>query len=304
MGDTTNISWTDATFNPWIGCTKVAPGCQNCYAERDMDHRHGRVKWGPNGQRSRTTDANWRKPISWNKSHRRVFCASLCDVFESWSGPIVDHHGDRLWVSDQEPGRYCEEKGEYLPDEQANIDNGVFRPATMDDLRADLFRLIDKTHLLDWQLLTKRPENIRRMWQGRHRNNVWLGTSISDQATAERKIPALLENAGLGRHLFVSAEPLLGPIDVREWRGHIDWLILGGESGPAARPCDAQWIIDAVEQCRGTNTQVFVKQLGQNPVNLPKHPECLTDEWIKDRAGANPTEWPAQFRVQQFPVPF
>lgn len=103
MAENSHISWTDNTFNPWMGCTKVSPACQHCYAERDMDHRYGKVSWGPNGNRVKTSEANWRKPLRWNReatdSGKRlyVFCASLADVFEDWKGPIVNAAGQTLY---------------------------------------------------------------------------------------------------------------------------------------------------------------------------------------------------------------
>lgn len=141
MGDVTKIQWADHTFNPWIGCTKVHAGCTNCYAEADMGTRRKRVTWGPHGTRSKTSEANWRKPVAWNKNsiawecpvcgfiastpdvspfrkgcrpgccpndgealketRARVFCASLADVFEEWEGPIVDHTGCGLYLCDR-----------------------------------------------------------------------------------------------------------------------------------------------------------------------------------------------------------
>jgi protein gp37 len=254
MAENSKISWTTHTFNPWIGCTKVAPGCANCYAEADMDKRRGRVKWGPNGTRSRTTDNYWRKPIKWQKeavravsawetfvaqghsreslieqgftppSRPRVFCASLADVFEDWQGEI---------------------QGGGKDDGILAIDDNRSRLLTMDDMRADLFRLIDATPNLDWLLVTKRPENIRRMWpENRHtftandsqrytyRSNVWLLTSVSDQATADAMIPELLKARDLVPVLGVSAEPLLGPIDASRWTTKpAEWLATCKEQG-------------------------------------------------------------------------
>ena len=103
MAENSKIEWTDHTFNPWMGCTKVSPACTNCYAERDFDHRYKKVKWGPTGTRVVTSDANWRKPLKWNRDaeglpvRHRVFCASLADVFEDWDGEMLDHNGNRLF---------------------------------------------------------------------------------------------------------------------------------------------------------------------------------------------------------------
>ena len=343
MGETTKIQWTHHTFNPWIGCAKVAPGCEHCYAEADMDKRRGRVKWGVNGTRSVTSDAYWRQPIRWNKQaeseggRRRVFCASLADVFE-------DREELTLW-------------------------------------RSGLFDVIDETPNLDWLLLTKRPENIQRMWpqiprnkeplyvgnidQPPWRHNVWLGTSISDQATGDKAIPKLLKCRDLSPVLFLSADPLLGPVDMTPYIGGrsyrcqcgfhqteneliftggdtysctkcrerceigatIDWVIIGGESGPQARPCDIGWVTDLVRQCRQAGVAPFVKQLGPKPYWNGNHPECNQTlprqhtpeqkaEFIEalgeyfdhihalpvlDKKGGDMNEWPESLRVREFP---
>jgi protein gp37 len=149
MGEYSKIEWCDHTFNPWIGCQKVSPGCDHCYAEAMMDHRYKKVQWGPHGERKRTSEQYWKKPIQWNaqartfrkeNGHRpRVFCASLADVF--------DNQVASSW-------------------------------------RNDLFALIRKCNKLNWLVLTKRPENIEKMlpsdW-GDGYSNVWLGTTAEDQ---------------------------------------------------------------------------------------------------------------------------
>lgn len=305
MSDITGISWTDSTFNPWIGCAKVHLGCTNCYAEADFDKRRHVAEWGVNGTRVVTSDANWRKPLKWNRDaerdgvRRKVFCASLADVFED-------------------------------------------RPELVEP-RKRLFELIDATPHLDWQLLTKRPENIRRMLTPikshgtgpyiRRWPNVWLGTSVSDQETANKAIPELLKCRDLSPVLFLSAEPLVGPIDVSpyiggrsyeckcgfhrteaellfrggdDWQcadcmmlcsvgGTLDWVIVGGESGLNARPCNAKWISQIVDQCAPTHVACFVKQFGSNAV-AGEHAMSF-----KDKKGGDPSEWERRFRVQQFP---
>lgn len=335
MGEQTKIEWCDHTWNPWIGCAKVHTGCVNCYAEADMANRRKRVVWGENGTRSVTSDAYWKRPKKWNRDaekdrvRRRVFCASLSDVFED-------------------------------------------RPELV-SWRDGLFELIDDTPWLDWQLLTKRPENIARMWQSwwdmtvknatqpspiemRFRKNVWLGTSVSNQATADKAVPELLKCRDLSPVLFLSCEPLIGPVDLsehsywqcpfcrvagtHEWsqcREHgpmifasgIDWVIVGGESGPKARPCSPLWISSLVNQCGTNGIPCFVKQLGQNcvtrndsfgceseyPGNFPedmgvehnihgileKYQGADCRVRFSDKKGGNPDEWPPALRVRQFP---
>lgn len=326
MAEITKIQWTDHTFNPWIGCSKVHAGCTHCYAEADMDHRRGRVKWGPHGTRSRTSESYWRGPIKWNKAaqssfathhlepyvddsdgggpecqschaptsaHRqRVFCGSLCDVFEDWKGTIIDHEGEEITKGRVE--RYVAASGAVRM---------IQEMLTMDDLRAELFALIDATPFLTWQLLTKRPENVLKMWAGGRRENVWLGTSISDQETADAAIPNLHQCRGLASKLFLSAEPLLGTIrlqhdydgeKVRNWLGEdssIDWVIIGGESGNQARECRVGWIRDLKDECQENGVACFVKQLGK----VTTHPA------IVHAKGGDPSEWPSDLRVREFP---
>lgn len=487
----TKIEWANHTFNPWMGCTKVSPACANCYAERDMDKRLGKVAWGPSGNRVITSEANWQKPIKWNRtagelpSHivkpcsqpieympvprPRVFCASLADVFEDWQGVMHDHQGYQLCLHPSEPDRFVP----IIPGVQELTAEEIakgWRRVTMDDVRGRLFRLIDKTPNLDFLLLTKRPENIRRMWahvesskrknchrcgkrwrdrnglsgavlataktdlgqvesmhqksavqasasgnekqaglptdschvgqeedlrigsptglapnerphsQGhddqsqernqdrqptgepgashneraedtRHRsvecrsqstegieapqdqvdreghpsdpissnerrnaqghrvrlrhegesdwchcespdvetrltarNNVWIGTSAENQEQADKRIPELLKCRDLSPVLFLSCEPLLGPVDLNQsWKVHrgdgwklnrnqyaaecptsgIDWVIAGGESGPEARQSNPEWFRLLRDECLVAGIPYHFKQWGE-----------------------------------------
>lgn len=224
MAEFTTISWTDHTFNPWIGCTKVSDACINCYAEAMMDHRYHRVDWG--GERKLTSAANWRLPIRWNKSakedsvRRRVFCASLADVFDN-----------------QVPDRW----------------------------RSDLWNLIDRCPALDWMLLTKRPQNIKKMlpsgWPWPH---VWLGTTTENQIEADRRLPTLLMIPAAVH--FASVEPQLEAIDLNGYLTNgLDWIIVGGESGSGYRSFDQDWARSLRDQCRNAGAAFFMKQLGGYP---------------------------------------
>lgn len=234
MGDTTEIEWCDHTFNPWIGCMRVSPLCDNCYAATMADTRFGWAEWGGPGTgigtRTRTSEANWKKVRTWDRkaaaSGQRpfVFCASLADVFDNAVEP--------QW-------------------------------------RADLFDLIRQTPNLVWLLLTKRPQNILRMTQacGGLPSNVALGASAGIQKEVVANGALLVE---LKRRLdplfvFLSAEPLLESIDLTVVPdfGEIDWVIVGGESGRGARPMDLQWARDIRMQCELTGSTVFnFKQVG------------------------------------------
>lgn len=241
MTENTKIEWADHTFNPWVGCTAISPACDFCYA-RTWAKRTGHPElW--EGERRRTSEANWREPLKWNRNHeaffaahgrrQRVFCASLADVF--------DNQVDLAWL-------------------------------------IDLWALIKATPHLDWMLLTKRPQNIPGRllgdW-GLGYPNVWLGTTVENQDQACRRIPALLTvNA---RVRFLSCEPLLGPLTVEKIVPHgapmgfmypldsarrIHLVIAGGESGGKCRPMHPDWARALRDQCQATGTAFFFKQWG------------------------------------------
>jgi protein gp37 len=325
MAENSKIEWTTHTFNPWRGCTKVHAGCTNCYAEQLSGRNPGTLgTWGPNGTRVVAAEAAWREPLKWNRAaekageRHRVFCASLADVFEDWQGPMHDHHGEIL-----------EEDGDAYPRNRVLID----------DVRARLFALIDATPNLDWLLLTKRPENVRRMWphatdsygktifdtEGdpliEKRENVWIGTSVSNQPTADEAIHYLMDCEGLSPVLFLSAEPLIEPIDFRlpyirfpdgtvKSTSVIDWVIVGGESGPKARPCNVEWIRSIQEQCKAAGVPCFIKQLGSKAWDWSPHADGLggvtggggtVRYGTEDKKGGDWNEWPESLRVREFP---
>ena len=241
MAETTGISWTDATFNPWIGCAKVSPGCDHCYAEVSTPSRTMQIVWGPTEARKRTSAGNWNLPLRWNAAHaqfhkqhgrrRRVFCASLADVF--------DNRADPQW-------------------------------------REDLWALVRATPNLDWLMLTKRMGNVASMlpsdW-GNGYSNIWLGISVVNQVEADREIPKLLAIPAKVR--WLSMEPLLGPVtceglfanprnarDTTNALEEINWVVVGGESGAHARPMRAEWVETLRDQCAVVGVPFFFKQWG------------------------------------------
>lgn len=344
----TSIEWTDATWNPVTGCTKVSAGCKHCYAERvfprayagktvmaESPERFGdRVNLDKITRQRRFTDVMTHpdrldQPLRWRKP-RRVFVNSMSDLF----------HDD-------------------VPD----------------DFIAQVFTVMARALQHTFQVLTKRPERMRewfadsaweRVCQSVITNkvlfkdgedldwplpNVWLGVSVEDQATADQRIPLLLETPAAVR--FVSYEPALGPVDFSAHGAHalplswtysagqgdhhpsgdgrggwwsdlghlpgeppnVDWIIVGGESGPKARPFDVQWARDTIRQCRASGVACFVKQLGANPFDV--EPLHYTDKRdadggpivdggpfpirLKHRAGGDMAEWPEDLRVRQTP---
>ena len=227
MGENSKIEWTTHTFNPWIGCQKVSPGCDHCYAEA-LATRYGWVTWGPHGDRKRTSEANWRKPRQWAKAARlsgerpRVFCASLADVFDN-----------------QVPTQW----------------------------RTDLFDLIAATPEMDWLLLTKRPENLRRMFPNGPWPNIWLGTTAEDQSRYDLRWAKLREIITVPVR-FISYEPAIGPmLPANDPDDMPDWIICGGESGRGARMMQPQWAYDLRERCKTMGIYFFMKQMtGKTPI--------------------------------------
>ena len=230
------------------------------------------------------------KPV--RAARPRVFCASLGDVFEDWSGPMTNSKGRILNAGPNGDGTWNK-------DDWWICDHTDSPRITMVDVRRRLFALIDATPNLDWLLLTKRPENIRNMWPYRQspagnghlpctvRHNVWIGATADNQEQADKRIPELLKCRDLSPVLFLSCEPLLGPVDLNcvddgstiyepltgEWeflngkevgRGkNIDWVIAGGESGPNARPSHPDWFRSLRDQCEVADVPFFFKQWGE-----------------------------------------
>lgn len=228
MGEITAIEWCDATFNAWLGCTKVSPACDNCYAEALMDIRYGRVKWGAGEDRVRTTPSNWAKPKTWNAKAVRdgtrpfVFCSSLSDVF--------DNEVDPLW-------------------------------------RSDLFALIEATPALVWLLLTKRIGNVEKMTDPERGNpclpgNVAIGSTMANLEEYDRDRMKLWQVKINREPLFTfgSFEPLLGPISLCKYAP--DWIIVGGESGQNARPMQLSWARDMQRQAAELGRVFNFKQVG------------------------------------------
>jgi protein gp37 len=251
VGENSKIEWTHHTFNPWWGCVKVSPACKNCYAET-FAKRTGHVVWGVTAPRRFFGEKHWNEPLKWNREaeaageRRRVFCASMADVFERHAVSDVD---------DQ-----------------------------MREERTRLGRLIEETPWLDWLLLTKRPENVIEMipahWTAEFPSNVWLGTTVESQEYTWR-IRDLMTHRRRARVLFLSVEPLLGPIDLEpflqyppmtegykmafgatEWRG-IDWVIVGGESGANAKPMHPEWVRQIRDDVKDSDAAFHFKQWGE-----------------------------------------
>ncbi len=357
MAAGSNIEWTDATWNPTRGCTRVSPGCVNCYAERqairhawskpgsaDEDGSgvsyppergafHGLVRSTPNGPRwtgkVRLVKEALDLPLRWREP-RRIFVDSMSDLFHE---EITDEEIDRVFGV------------------MGAAHHHTFQVLTK---RADRMRAyFNRQHLDGYDRedkVTMRAHEACNRTKGRldpgmavmswPLPNVWLGVSVEDQQRADERIPHLLATPAAVR--FLSVEPLLGPVDLGLWlptleveretrkpgEPYVDWVIVGGESGPGARPCSVTELRQVVAQCRAARVPVFVKQLGADPYDrerMPhdytvkdadlRHPEALetfarhveenveaAQLRLRDRKGGDPSEWPADLRVREFPA--
>lgn len=224
MGEKTAIAWTDHTFNPVWGCQKVSPACENCYAEKWAARVGQSQLWGAGGERRTFGKKHWAEPWKWDKAAAEQ--GSTAMVF---CGSMCDVFEDH--------------------------------PVTKHE-RAMLFGLIETTPNLIWQLLTKRPENILEAlpttWREKLPENVWVGTTIENQKYLEIRAPLLLSVPAVVR--FFSCEPLLGPIDLRNYRP--EWVIAGGESGPGFRPLNLEYARNLADQCLDLEIPFFFKQVG------------------------------------------
>ncbi len=305
----TSIEWTDYSSNlikyrdpdgkVVYGCVKVSPGCANCYASA-ISKRFSGGEFTASRQKTLTPffdEEEARRILRSRATGKKVFVGDMTDVL-----------------------------GEWVPDEMLDRMFAVFA------LRPDL----------TFQVLTKRPERMRAYLANPHTSavaagmrwplpNVWLGVSVEDQAAADERIPALLDTPAAVR--FLSCEPLLERVDLEPWLRRVatsgpgwrmtggsamaiadivlDWVIVGGESGPGARPCNFAWIRDIVAQCKAAGVPAFVKQLGANPeatipgswINeLQSSGPPIDIIWrLRDRKGGDMSEWPEDLRMRQYP---
>jgi len=290
----TSIEWTDATWNPIRGtkgrwhCTHVSEGCRNCYAER-LNVRWGGPAYKPGADTFRLDEKILEQPLHWRQP-RKIFVCDMTDLFHE---EIPRKWVHRVWEIMQRCPRHT------------------------------------------FQVLTKRAEHLRKVTlefpdDYVQLSNVWLGVSVEDQPTADERILELVQLPAAVR--FVSYEPALGPVTFhppaspawkilsRYYGGNkfdptgsqpvqtrqsnlfpkIDWVIIGGESGPKARPCDVAWIRSAVQQCQAAKVPVFVKQLGAY-IRTALPIGGLTRLWLKHKKGGDPSEWPEDLRVREWP---
>lgn len=318
------------TFNPWIGCRKVAPECLNCYAETLDRNRFSKTMpgcskekpishWG-SGPRYRTSESNWREPIRWNKeagkypgacvNGHRLHVGAQRQIGNSVCPARLEGGKEcgAEMIESVRPRVFCASLSDWLDDENVPI-----------EWLADLLKLIYSTPNLDWLLLSKRPQNwMNRMVKVMKHNedsggdiaffewllgwvvcqsigappaNIWIGVSAGADQAAALQIPARIH--------FLSCEPMLRPMDETH-ASRFDWIIFGGESGSKARELDIQWIRDGLLYCQMHEIAPFVKQLGSKPVYKRGDVPFI----IRDSHGADMSEWPEDLRVREFPVEY
>lgn len=254
------IAWTERVWNPVRGCSPVSSGCAHCYAARMATRFSGA------GQpyQGLARDGKWTGAVR--------FVPEMLGAPMRWRKPAL------VFV---------------------NSMSDLFHRDVTDEQIVAVFGVMANCQQHTFQVLTKRPERVVKLAHKiKWTTNVWLGVSVENQRVLDARVPLLLDTPAAVR--WVSAEPLLGPLDFSPWsyevlscpppRSLLDWIVVGGESGPSARPCDWRWLHSVVAQCAVTNTPCFVKQLGEHS-NLE----------TQDRVGRNPDEWPRALRVRQWP---
>jgi protein gp37 len=295
MAQKTNITWTESTWNPISGCTRISDGCLNCYIERTPPFRieHRRFD-GPNiGATTgvRLHPGRLGQPSGWRKP-RMVFVCSLADLFhaEVPSSSIAEVWAE-MSLSPQHTFQVLTKRHGRM---RALLRSG------------DFWELVSAARIL---LGAKPLPNETRALL-----NVWLGVTAESQQWAETRIPVLLDTPAVVR--WVSAEPLLSPLDLtccggvnalgRDWTpttgtSHplLDWVVVGGESGGGARPLDLEWVRGVVTQCQDATVPVFVKQLGAVWARDTRVGGVSVARY--DKAGSDMSNWPAGLRIREYP---
>lgn len=338
MSAISTIEWTDRTWNPVRGCSVISPGCHNCYAMK-MAHRfsgRGRsyegltknTKSGPQWTGDiRTIDAALLEPLSW-RTPQRVFVNSMSDLFHE---DVPDEFIDRVFavmaIAKQHTFQILTKRAERMCAYMRQVGLALKHPTE------PFPRWRSEAELI----LSDRRDTTTEVTSAWPLPNVWLGVSVENQRYAEERIPHLLKTPAAIR--FISAEPLLGPVEltynrfcgpmgwgppapplrpdtpsevrqrylatqVRWLLGtrQISWVIVGGESGSAARPFEIPWGRSLVQQCAAAAVPVFVKQLGANAWSGTATNRDDAFVRLADSKGGDPDEWPGDLRVRQFPA--
>jgi protein gp37 len=294
----TEISWTDKTWNPLVGCSKTSTGCKNCYAVQQAYRNEAIGKTMENPGR-----LAYYEGLTEKRGNRIEWTGTVNFVPEALEIPLKRKKPTKWFV---------------------NSMSDLFHESVSDEWIDKIFAVMALTSHHTYQVLTKRPDRMRAYLSnangadnvlvrvlrcareirsglplsasrglaselGWPYQNIWLGVSVENQQVADERIPILLDTPAAVR--FLSCEPLLEKVDISAFLERVSWVIVGGESGSNARPCELAWIESIVEQCRAAGVACWVKQLGTN---------CRG--WSSSGKGDNPEHWPASIQVQQFPA--
>jgi protein gp37 len=306
MGDKTKIQWTDATWNVLRGCSRISEGCRNCYAER-MAARFS----GPGMPYEGVAEMRLLKQVGSGSSSEPRWTGELLFIKEHLSDPFRWKKPRRIFV---------------------NSMSDLFHERVSLSWFCQILAVMVNSPQHTFQVLTKRPGRMKHflesteaealMW-GRDLGHIWWGVSVEDQETANVRVPLLLSiNHGMTPVLWVSYEPALAEVSFRnEWMGtnKLTWIVVGGESGPRARPFNIDWARSVIAQCKLMNVACFVKQFGSNVewdgiVNpakgqlWPQGTATMQDTgrgtWrirLNHHKGGNMDEWPKDLQVREYP---
>lgn len=278
-----NIEWTGQTWNPIIGCSKISEGCRNCYAISQAYRNLMMVRGIPEEKRGRL-----------------AYYEGLTKSMSEWSGKVVFvPEALEIPLKRKKPTTYF-----------VNSMSDLFHDKVKDEWLDQIFAVMALTPQHTYQILTKRPERMKEYLSNRSiLPNVWFGVSVENQKAADERIPLLLQTPAAIR--FLSCEPLLGIVDLSRWLpiqleedgwDHclasfspptFDWVLIGGESGYNARPCNLEWIEEIVEQCLAGDVAVFVKQLGSNPQGI--------NFKLSKKKGGDFNQFPASIQFREMP---
>lgn len=271
MGRKTGITWTDSTHNLWIGCTKVGPGCDHCYAEAGNQRWSKGANWGPGAPRARTSEQYRRQLLNWNRTAQQVLGRPRRVFINSWSD-IFDNEAEQAW-------------------------------------RDEFWPIAETCHNIEFQLVTKRVGNAPKMvpqhWMERgFPRNVIVIATVVDQDELTRDWPKL---RALPCRRGLSVEPQLGPVTLQDviHPGELAWAIGGGESHQRekARPYHLFWARRLIADCAAIGAAYFQKQLGGTPLYQWDSDIAWIDKTADPRARAIKSEWPSDLQVQEFPAP-
>ncbi|MCR4338625.1 MAG: phage Gp37/Gp68 family protein [Gemmatimonadaceae bacterium] len=351
MSGKTKIQWCDKTWNPIRGCSRVSEGCRNCYAEKVAARfsgpgqpyeglaTRGPARWTGKVQ---LVEKHLADPLRW-RDPSRIFVNSMSDLFhEALPDEAIDRVFAVMALAPRHTFQVLTKRPERMREYIVALDPERLAQAAERDW-GDEGGVYVSNWINGWSRPRGLPEDGNPLDGSRRRwplPNVWLGVSVEDQATADARIPLLLRTPAAVR--FVSYEPALGPVTFMPWwmkappgppdpptnrARHLDWVIVGGESGPGARPFDVAWARSVIAQCKAAGVPVFVKQLGADPRETAREDQgSHLDDWpdldvdnepqragpspgggqswaipLRDRKGGDMDEWPADLRVREFP---